>query len=160
MAGVITKIIMALLIIAVIAAVAILVVVTADIGSIVERMAAETAITKEEVQAATLNAVAVGLGALAILYFVNRLFTNVHKNNALFTDDNVRDLRLIALMLVIAAAVFTAVTALTMVFLLDTTDVVVGFSPLSMLLTAFIVYIISLIFSYGTELQKQSDETL
>jgi len=158
-AGVASKIIMAILIIVIIGAVVAIAAVALDNSMIIEEMAKE-AVTKGDVQAAALNAIAAACAGLAIMYYVNRLFTNIHKNNALFTDDNVRDLRTIALLLVAAAIVITTVGVLTIVFLLDTTDIVVGFNPLSMLLTAFIVYIVSLIFSHGTELQKQSDETL
>jgi len=159
-AGVVAKVIMAFLIIAVIAAAVMLAAVSADLEPIAEGLAEETEFTKGDVQAAALNAIVAGLAGIMIMYVVNRLFTNIHKRNALFTDDNVRDLRTISLMLVVSAIAITIVSVLTIVFLLDTTDIVVGFNPLAMLLAAFIVYIMSLIFSYGTELQKQSDETL
>jgi len=158
-AGVAAKIIMVLLVICIVAAVILLAALYFDFDLIINEFADEP-VTRGQIQAAAVNGIAGSIVGLAIMYFINRLFTNIHKSNALFTDDNVRDLRIIAILLAVAAVVITIVSVLTIVFLLDTADVVVGFNPLVMLLTASVVYIVSLIFSYGTELQKQSDETL
>jgi len=159
-ASVAAKVIMVFLLIVIIGAVVMLAMVSAGSFDFIVEELAEEAVTKGQIQAAALNAIAAAAAGSVILYFIDRLFTNIHKRNALFTDENVRDLRMIAFLLAAAAIVITTVSVLTIYFLLDTTDIVVGFNPLIMLMTAFIVYIVSLIFSYGTELQKQSDETL
>ena len=159
-AAVATKIIMVALVIVIISAAVMLAMVSAGSFDLIIEELAEEEVTTKQIQAAALNAIAASAAVLVILYHIDRLFTNIHKRNALFTDDNVRDLRIIALLLAVAAVIITTVSVITIYFLLDTTDIVVGFNPLTMLLAAFIVYIMSLIFSHGTELQRQSDETL
>jgi hypothetical protein len=116
--------------------------------------------TIAQLQALAVNATAMAFAGLLILYYINHLFTNIHKNNALFTDGNVRDLKIIAILIFVSAIVLTAVTVLTLFFIENTENIVVGFNPMIMLATAFVVYIVSLIFGYGTELQRESDETL
>jgi len=80
-------------------------------------------------------------GALIFIafYYVHRFSANACKNNTPFTNDNVRYLRIIAILTVVCA--------------------VITLNPF-MLLVSFLIYFVSLVFKYGTELQKESDETL
>ncbi|MDR0334614.1 MAG: DUF2975 domain-containing protein [Methanomassiliicoccaceae archaeon] len=160
-AEVLSKIIMVVLVIVIVGACIVLALTYADLSAI-EGILEEWEVmpADNEIRAVALNAIAMCAIGLVIMYYVHRLFTNIHKSNALFTDANVEDLRTIAILLLIAAVVLTAVVSLTTFYLLDTTDIVVGFNPLMMLMTALIIYMVSLIFRYGTELQRQSDETL
>jgi len=157
-AGLFAKIVMMLLIIAVIGGCVLLALTFADPDLIIDNVPEATSIGYA--QATALNIITGAAVLFPIMYFINRFFMNIHKSNVVFTYTNVRDLRTVALLIVVLAVVMTVVVSLTTYFLLNAEDIVVGFSPLTMLLTAFIVYVLSLIFSHGADLQRESDETL
>jgi len=96
---------------------------------------------------------------IIVLYYANSLFTNIHKNNTPFRDENVFLLRRISLLMVIGAFALPIISAAAAFALNAGYDWVVSFD-LFVLFTAFIVYFLSLIFKHGVELQKESDSTL
>jgi len=157
-AGLFAKIIMVVLVIAVAAGCALLALTLIDPDILTDNIPELTSVGYA--QATALNIMIGATILFVIMYFINRLFVNIHRNNAIFTEENVGDLKMIALLILILAIVMTVTVSLTAFFLLSAEDIVVGFSPLAMLLTAFIVYVLSLIFSHGADLQRESDETL
>jgi magnesium-transporting ATPase (P-type) len=156
-AAVAAKIMMVILIIAIIAT-AILLIVSVAYQDLLNENLFTVDLTLTEVRAVSLNAITVCIVALILLYYVARLFTNIHRDSKIFTESNVKDLRMIALLMVIAAVVIVIVTGI--IYLWNPSPILDGASPLFLLMMAFFVYILSLIFSHGAELQKQSDETL
>jgi len=155
-AGVVSKIILALLVICVIVSAILLVITVVDLSILPDAVTNE--LTERQAQYIALNALAVSAVALAIMYYVQRLFTDIHGSDAVFTEKNVNSLRSIALTMVVAAVVMIIVTGIT--YIMDPMPIINGGNTLLFLLMAFIVYIISLIFQHGAELQRQSDETL
>jgi undecaprenyl pyrophosphate phosphatase UppP len=133
-----------------------LVITTVDISIIPDVVMDE--LTERQAQAVAFSALSASIVALVIMFFVQRLFTNIHASDAVFTDGNAKDLRSLAIMIVVAAVVMMIVTGIT--YLIDPSPIINGSSTLMFLLLAFIVYILSLIFQHGAELQRQSDETL
>jgi hypothetical protein len=95
----------------------------------------------------------------AILYYIDRLFTGITKNNTPFTDDSVENLRMIAILMVVTAVAAPIMGGILVYFFDFSGATVFGFDPL-ILFVAFLIYIISLVFSHGTALQKESDVTL
>ena len=102
---------------------------------------------------------AMGLLGMAALYYTDRLFTNIYKNNTPFTSDNARCLEMLAILTVI----FTVAMIIFDVSMLQVLDAEyyqsfgVGIFPLFL---ALLIYLLSLVFKHGATLQKESDETL
>ena len=94
-----------------------------------------------------------------LLYYINRLSKNITKSNTPFTVESVRYLEMMALVLFISAFALPAISSLASYAFGVWPDGAISFS-LYLLLTSIIVYFLSLIFKYGTTLQKESDETL
>ncbi|MDR0198245.1 MAG: DUF2975 domain-containing protein [Methanomassiliicoccaceae archaeon] len=162
--GLIAKVIMAILVIAIVALVILLAVTVADPELSFNpadwnNMIIAAPVTIGQIQAAALAAIATIAAILAIMYYIDRLFTSLHKNNTPFTDENVRNLRIIAI-LILAATIVLAIIGAALSYVFDTDAMtVIGFNPFT-LLVALMVYILSLIFSYGVTLQRESDQTL
>jgi len=96
---------------------------------------------------------------LIVLYYANRFFTNVYKNNTPFLEENVLCLNRIAILMVIGAIALPIISGAA-VYVLDVGyDMVVNFD-LFVLFAALFVYFLALIFKHGVELQKESDSTL
>ena len=127
-----------------------------DADLIMENMK-PAAISVGQLRALALIAAAACLFGLVIMYHINRIFMNIHRNNTPFTEDNVRDLRVIALLVLVVTIVLPIMSEASAYAAGEAA--VIGFNPFTLLM-AFIIYILSLIFSYGTELQRESDETL
>jgi len=97
--------------------------------------------------------------ALVILYYIHHLFMSIRRNNTPFTDESVKDLKTIAILMLVCAIV-TPIVSGAVVYALDIgTAARIDFNPFT-LFVAFMVYVLSLVFSYGTALQKESDELL
>jgi hypothetical protein len=163
-AGVIAKIIMAVLAIATVVAVIILIVTFTDPNLLTDpgrwgNITVTAPATIDQIRAAALAALVVIAFAEAIMYYVDRLFTNIRENNTPFTDENAKNLRIMAF-LILAAVLVMAATGAILAYAFGTgSDIYIGANPFS-LLVAFMVYVLSLIFSHGATLQKESDETL
>lgn len=158
-AGIFAKIVMAAMVIGMIGGCVLLVLTYTDPDIIIDNV--PEVMSVGYAKAIAVNIIAGAAALFLIMYFVNRLFMNIHRNNAVFTDTNVKDLKMTALLILILAVVMTVIVSLTTYFLIDAEEVLVGmFSPFPMLLTAFVVYMLALIFSHGADLQRESDETL
>ena len=94
-----------------------------------------------------------------LLYYLYRLSKNISESRTPFTDASVRYLELMAVILFISTFALPAISALVSFAYGIWPYGVISFSPY-LLLTSIIVYFLSLIFKYGTSLQKESDETL
>ena len=119
----------------------------------------DAAVTDSHVLATCVTAAAGAIFGLTVLYYVKRLFGNIRKNNTPFTDENVRCLEIIAVLVIIGAIAIPAVSAAAAHIFESGAHQVEEFHLFSMLV-GFIVYFLSLVFKYGTVLQKESDETL
>lgn len=92
-------------------------------------------------------------------FLVHRLFKNIYTNHTPFLDENVRDLRNISI-IVLVGAIISPIVVFAVATMNDVTfdpTVEINFG---LFLMAFLVYLLSLVFKYGTALQKESDETL
>ena len=158
-AGLIAKICMVLLTLGIAAAVILICVVGLDPNFLTNLSESEVTITNGQILTAGVTLFFGAVIGMVILYYLDRLFTNIHKNNTPFTDENVKSLKTIAILLVIFTIVVPAVSALTAYALDAGYDWTMQFNVIS-LFAAFIVYFLSLIFQHGTALQKESDETL
>jgi hypothetical protein len=162
-ASVIAKIVMVITVIAIIAMTAVLVITAVHSGLLVNpdlwSAAEEAPMTIGQIQAAALTGIVTATVILVIMYYIDRIFTETHKNNTPFLNENVRFLKIIAILVFVAAFV-PVINATATYFLENGTGIVVGFNPLILLLMAFVIYGISIVFSYGVTLQKESDETL
>ena len=107
----------------------------------------------------TVCVLVVGALGIAILYFVNRMFENICKNNTPFTKDNARYLVVIAT-LIIVCTIAVPILDFGLQRVLDTAYYPSYGFGLMPLFVAFLLYFLSLVFKHGAELQKESDETL
>jgi len=98
------------------------------------------------------------LGAI-VVYYVGRLFSNIHRTNTPFTDDSVKFLEMIAILMVVGAFVIPIVSYATSFALEAEYNQSVGVN-LFAVFAAFLIYFMSLVFKYGAMLQKESDEML
>lgn len=92
-------------------------------------------------------------------FLAHRLFKNIYTNHTPFLDQNVKDLKYIA-MVVLVGAILSPIIVFAIAVGNDVTfdpTVEINFGLFMM---AFLVYLLSLVFKYGTALQKESDETL
>ncbi|MDR2698269.1 MAG: DUF2975 domain-containing protein [Candidatus Methanoplasma sp.] len=96
---------------------------------------------------------------IVILYYVNHLFMGIRKNNTPFTDESVKDLKTIAILVLVCAIVAPILSGVAEYVFDVGAEGAISFSPLT-LFVAFVFYVLSLVFSYGAALQKESDETL
>jgi hypothetical protein len=102
--------------------------------------------------------IAASIIIFAVLFYVRHLFVGITKNNTPFTDECVKDLRMVAGLILVYAIALPVIGSVAS-YLLDTANDLFIFSGSAFFL-ALMVYFIYLIFSYGTELQKESDATL
>ncbi|MDR1691078.1 MAG: DUF2975 domain-containing protein [Candidatus Methanoplasma sp.] len=93
----------------------------------------------------------------AIMYCLNRLFTNICKSGLPFTKENADYLSIIAVLIVVYALGLPLLAWVAALTFANSGHV---YFDLFLLFIAFLVYVISLVFKYGTVLQKESDETL
>ena len=100
-----------------------------------------------------------GVIGVVLLYYTGRLFKNIYDNRTPFTDDNARSLIIMAVLIVIctiAAPIFDfALQRIIDGVYLQT----LGFGA-PPLFVALILYVLSLVFKHGAELQRESDHTL
>jgi len=119
----------------------------------------ESTVTNNQVLMLCLTVIIGAAFGIVLLYYLDRFFANIHENNTPFTDENVKYLRTIAILLLIFTFVVPAISML-LAYALDAgSDLIIQFNFVS-LFAAFIVYFLSLIFKHGTALQKESDEML
>ncbi|MCL2712648.1 MAG: DUF2975 domain-containing protein [Methanomassiliicoccaceae archaeon] len=96
---------------------------------------------------------------IAILYFVARLLTNIHENNTPFTDENADTLVKIAILTLICTIVIPILDFAIQRMIDSGYYQSYGFG-LFPLFVAGLLYLLSLVFKHGAELQKEADETL
>jgi len=100
--------------------------------------------------------------ALVILYYVRRILIKINENNTPFTDEIVRSLTIITMTISLCGIAAAIISILSPSAFSTLTEMI----PFSSMLVLFIVSLSMLlafltsIFKYGTELQKESDETL
>ncbi len=154
--GIVAKVLMAL-----IGLLLIVMVITAIYFALDPDMVSElfTDLSYGQVQSMAVTIIAICVGGFSILFFVNRLFVTIHKNHTPFLEENVRNLNIIAVLVVVMALAVPALEILLAYALKIESVLAVNFN-VTMLFMAFLVYLVSLVFRYGVILQKESDETL
>ena len=115
--------------------------------------------TVDEVRATAVTMEVISIIAAAISYHIMRMCGNVRKFNTPFRDEIVKDLRTVALLLLLFTFAVPTVGASAAYLAGVTMDEAFSFN-LFTLLVALLAHMLWLIFKYGTELQKESDETL
>jgi len=100
-----------------------------------------------------------GVIGVVTLYYVRSLFSNIHKSGTPFTDESVETLVLIAILVVVGTIALPVITAVSSYAFGVWPNHAMDFNPF-MLFVAFLLYFLSLIFKYGTALQRESDEML
>ncbi|BCZ45296.1 hypothetical protein psyc5s11_13630 [Clostridium gelidum] len=92
-------------------------------------------------------------------YFISKILNNIENNYTPFINENARKIKLVGLLL-IAYSIVPNLVAYSLLRIV-TQDVVLEInSSLPMIFAASFILLISNIFVYGCELQKDSDETL
>ena len=96
-----------------------------------------------------------------ILYFINHMFMNIRRNNTPFMGVVVKDLRIMSI-LVLVYGLVPLIEACVFMYVIDFYHIQLVTSSLDLYIffLSFIIYAVSLVFSYGVALQKASDETL
>jgi len=115
--------------------------------------------TKDQILVVCANAVLSGVFLVIALYYVRSFFGSIHKNNTPFTDEGVRSLEILAIILVACAFIVPLGSALLSFATGFWPAQIAVFNPF-LLFMALVMYFLSLIFKYGAALQKESDETL
>ncbi len=103
--------------------------------------------------------VVAGSLGIATLYYVYRFFMNIHRDNTPFTDENVKCLQRITILILISVIATPVISMIMGAAFEPESGNMMDFNLLS-LFAAFLMYLLSLVFKYGTALQKESDETL
>lgn len=107
----------------------------------------------------TLTGVASQCFLIAILISTNRIFKNISCEYTPFTQKTAKGMRRIAILLLIDSIVAPQVDSAIQKSISITTGALDNFSD-ELIILAIVLYCFSLIFQYGVELQRQSDETL
>ncbi len=94
----------------------------------------------------------------AVTYLLDRIMKTVKGGDSPFTEDNARTLKLMAFISVVCAAAVLAEQAVG-IAALSPSDYSVSL-PTGQVGGAIVLYVLALIFGYGAQLQKESDETL
>jgi hypothetical protein len=155
--GLLTKIAMILLILGAVFLLILMVVTALNPDVLIDILDNEMA--KDDILVVCAAGLAVLAIGLLILYCLDRILDNIREAGTPFTDENVKGLRRIAV-LVLIAAIAVPVIGFILVKITDAgSNVMIEFNPF-LLFVAVLVYFVSLIFKYGVALQKESDETL
>ncbi|MDR1954900.1 MAG: DUF2975 domain-containing protein [Candidatus Methanoplasma sp.] len=152
------KVLIALTIIGMIFAFALMVVVILN-PDILPEVSGITAATTEEAITLGVTIISGCVFGSITLYYLHRLFASIHKNNTPFVDENVKCLEMIAILVIAGSIAIPAISWATAYILDAGYELIMAFSP-PLLFVAFLIYFVSLIFKYGTVLQKESDATL
>ena len=96
---------------------------------------------------------------IPIFYFTNKILNNIETNYTPFTIENANKIKLIGLLL-IAYSIVPNLVAYSLLRIVTQGVVLEINSSLPMIFAASFILLISNIFAYGCELQKDSDETL
>lgn len=96
---------------------------------------------------------------IAILVSANRIFKSLSREYSPFTQKTVKGMKRIAILLLIDSIVAPQVDSAIKKSVSIATGALHNFSD-ELIILAIVLYCFSLIFQYGVELQRQSDETL
>jgi len=102
----------------------------------------------------------IGSGIMvAILFVASSIFKNIGREGAPFTKENSNKIRLISILLVTQTLVIPLLQLLTVMILSPATN---ASAPINLgtIFFAGMFFCLALVFEYGAELQRQSDETL
>jgi len=102
----------------------------------------------------------IGSGIMAaILFVMSFIFKDISREGAPFTKKNSNRIRMISILLITQTLVIPPLQFLAAKLLSPVTNVLVSIN-LGSILVAATFFCLALIFEYGAELQRQSDETL
>lgn len=96
---------------------------------------------------------------IPIFYFVNKILNNIETNHTPFIIENARKIKLVGLLLIAYAIVPNLVAYCLLQSVTKGVALDIG-SSLPMIFASSFILLLSKIFTYGCELQKDSDETL
>jgi len=96
---------------------------------------------------------------IPILYFVNKILNNIETNYTPFTIENARKIKLVGLLLIAYSIIPNLVAYPLLNSVTESVSLDID-SSLPMIFAASFILLLSKIFTYGCELQKDSDETL
>jgi hypothetical protein len=96
---------------------------------------------------------------VAILFVASSIFKDIGREGAPFTKENSNKIRVISLLLIAQYIVIPPLQFLAVMIFSPTTSPSVSLN-LGAIIIVGIFYCLALIFEYGVELQRQSDETL
>ena len=94
---------------------------------------------------------------VAVLFFLNKMVGGISAGESPFTSENSDTLRLISILFFVAFLMLTIASIVVAILDNDASKWSFEWTPL---ITAVVLYVMSLVFRYGTELQIQSDETV
>ena len=94
---------------------------------------------------------------LLVFILLYKIFQNIRSSSP-FNDANVRNMRWIALVL-LATGILSPILNIVANHFMEGAEIPLG-TGMEVIIGAAIFYCLSLIFQYGTELQKESDQTL
>jgi len=157
--GIIVKILMILIALAIAAVIILAIVAAVNIDLVMENVSSIT--SSGQVVIMAVCAIAILLFMLLILYYIDHFFKDIREKNTPFTEGSVKDLKILAILTLLFVIAQTVIGAV-LVYSIDIPDgipMTIGFNPVS-LFVAGIIYVLYLVFKYGVELQKESDETL
>jgi magnesium-transporting ATPase (P-type) len=121
----------------------------------------EYALSPAAITSALIIGIATSLLIFILAYLVHRISSDMKTSHTPFRSEYARDIKRMAIILAIYAVFTIAVDTVFSFLWLDSGMATTAFgSNLPMLASAVIVYFLSLVFAYGTELQKTSDELL
>ncbi|GHV01066.1 hypothetical protein FACS1894211_09990 [Clostridia bacterium] len=99
-------------------------------------------------------------GVIVILFFIERVFRNIQNNGTPFLEKNPKRLKIVSIFLLCLSLLLPLIMA----FLSLIVDGYFAFNLSTMsifgIISAVILFALSLIFEYGFDLQKADDETL
>ena len=165
---VITKVLMIIMVIGIVAGTVALVYIAVNPDFIITAVSDGALILNVPIEDIDISAVAwalilgllvLGVLVTALLYFTGRLFGNIYDNKTPFTDDNARILMIMAILIVVCT-IATPILDFAVQNIIDATyyqSYGFGVFPL---FVALILYVLSLVFKHGAELQRESDHTL
>ena len=95
-----------------------------------------------------------------IMYIMHEMFSEIRESHTPFTETNVSRLKHVAILLLMISFILPmALLVILNVVNIEGDDMMISIEPMMLAMTV-LFYCLSLIFAYGTKLQRESDETL
>jgi hypothetical protein len=152
---ILSVIVMAVAVILIVGCVALGIWAAVDMSAFLAEM--EITVTAGDVWAIMLNVALVSVSLFVLGYLVHRVFHDMEKSHTPFKPEYARDIKLISYVLLINAALSMVTEVL--ISIANEQSMHIGLTA-PVLVSAVIVYFLSLVFAHGAELQRTSDELL